>query len=111
MYGAVKGGEKAIDNAHALLARKRRGHVSVPVLTVQQIREQMPLAVSRVMGEGSLFDEALAALAIKPAAGDLPEAIFLLPAYRKPTPRFLSSLPVPPAAVAWDRRLTATFKN
>src|SRR5690606_2202550 len=73
MYVAVKGGEKAIDNAHALLARKRRGDASIPALTVDQIREQLPLAVTRVMGEGSLFDEELAALAIKQAAGDLLE--------------------------------------
>src|SRR3546814_815764 len=111
MYGAVKGGEKAIDHAPAWLARKRRGDVSVPVLTVQQIREQMPLAVSRVMGEGSLFDEELAALAIKQAAGDLPEAIFLLRAYRTTLPRFMSSLPVRTEAMAVERRISATFKN
>src|SRR3546814_3637652 len=71
MYVAVKGGEQAIDNAHALLAKKRRGDVSEPELSVAQIRHQMPLAVARVMGEGSLFDEELAALAIKQSAGDL----------------------------------------
>ncbi len=79
MYVAVKGGEKAIDNAHRLLARKRRGDTAPPELSVEQIRQQMPLAVSRVMTEGSLYDEQLAALAIKQAAGDLMEAIFLLP--------------------------------
>lgn len=30
MYVAVKGGEKAIDNAHRLLARKRRGDRALP---------------------------------------------------------------------------------
>lgn len=63
MYVAVKGGEKAIDNAHRLLARKRRGDTALPELSVEQIRQQMPLAVSRVMTEGSLYDEQLAALA------------------------------------------------
>jgi len=30
MYVAVKGGEQAIDNAHALLAKKRRGDTASP---------------------------------------------------------------------------------
>ena len=57
MYVAVKGGEQAIDNAHRLLAKKRRGDTSVPELSVTQIRQQLPLAVARVMTEGSLFVE------------------------------------------------------
>jgi len=87
MYVAVKGGEQAIDNAHALLAKKRRGDTGIAELAVEQIRQQLPLAVARVMSEGSLYDEELAALAIKQAAGDLVEAIFLLRAYRTTLPR------------------------
>ncbi len=111
MYVAVKGGEQAIDNAHALLAKKRRGDVSVPELGVAQIREQMPLAVARVMGEGALFDEELAALAIKQSAGDLLEAIFLLRAYRTTLPRFMSSRPLRTEEMEVERRISATFKD
>ncbi|MGP1615261.1 MAG: carbon-phosphorus lyase complex subunit PhnI [Pollutimonas bauzanensis] len=111
MYVAVKGGEKAIDNAHALLAAKRRGDASVPELGVEQIRQQMPLAVSRVMGEGSLYDEELAALAIKQAAGDLLEAIFLLRAYRSTLPRFMASRPLQTEGMSLERRISATFKD
>ena len=78
MYVAVKGGERAIDNAHALLAEKRRGDTAVAEIGVDQIREQLSLSVNRVMAEGSLFDPDLAALAIKQAQGDLIEAIFLI---------------------------------
>ena len=74
MYVAVKGGEKAIDHAHDLLAKKRRGNPSIPELSVDQVQEQLPLAVARVMTEGALYDPQLAALAIKQAAGDLLEA-------------------------------------
>ena len=35
MYVAVKGGEKAISNAHRLLAEERRGDTSVPELTLE----------------------------------------------------------------------------
>ncbi|MBN2631223.1 MAG: carbon-phosphorus lyase complex subunit PhnI [Rhodobacteraceae bacterium] len=111
MYVAVKGGERAIDNAHAWLAEERRGDTAVAELTLPQIREQLKLAVNRVMAEGSLFDPDLAALAIKQARGDLIEAIFLIRAYRTTLPRLGTSLPVDTADMAVDRRISATFKD
>jgi alpha-D-ribose 1-methylphosphonate 5-triphosphate synthase subunit PhnI len=111
MYVAVKGGERAIDNAHAWLAEARRGDPAVPELSVEQIREQMALAVARVMAEGSLYDADLAALAIKQARGDLVEAVFLIRAYRTTLPRFGVSLPVETARMACIRRISATFKD
>lgn len=111
MYVAVKGGERAIDNAHAWLADERRGDPGVPELSVAQIREQLALAVNRVMAEGSLFDPDLAALAIKQARGDLIEAVFLIRAYRTTLPRLAASHPVDTAAMAVDRRISATFKD
>ncbi|MFN4192199.1 MAG: carbon-phosphorus lyase complex subunit PhnI [Tabrizicola sp.] len=111
MYVAVKGGERAIDNAHGWLAEERRGDPAVPELTIPQIREQMKLAVNRVMAEGSLYDPDLAALAIKQARGDLIEAVFLIRAYRTTLPRLAGSRPVDTAAMAVDRRISATFKD
>lgn len=111
MYVAVKGGERAIDNAHQWLAEERRGDPAIPDLTIPQIREQMKLAVNRVMAEGSLYDPDLAALAIKQARGDLIEAVFLIRAYRTTLPRLAGSLPVDTGAMAVDRRISATFKD
>ncbi len=111
MYVAVKGGERAIDNAHAWLAEERRGDLNVAELSVAQIREQLSLAVNRVMAEGSLYDPDLAALAIKQARGDMIEAIFLIRAYRTTLPRFGASAPVESADMACDRRISATFKD
>jgi alpha-D-ribose 1-methylphosphonate 5-triphosphate synthase subunit PhnI len=111
MYVAVKGGERAIENAHALLAAARRGDLSVPELGVDQISEQLALAVDRVMGEGSLYDRELAALAIKQARGDLIEAIFLVRAYRTTLPRFGTAAPIDTAAMDIRRRISATFKD
>ncbi len=111
MYVAVKGGERAIDNAHAWLAEERRGDPAVPELSVAQITRQMTLAVNRVMAEGSLYDPDLAALAIKQSRGDLIEAVFLLRAYRTTLPRFGASLPLDTAAMRCDRRISATFKD
>lgn len=111
MYVAVKGGERAIEAAHGWLAEERRGDNAVAELTVPQIREQLALAVNRVMAEGSLFDPDLAALAIKQARGDLIEAVFLIRAYRTTLPRFGASVPLDTSTMACDRRISATFKD
>ena len=111
MYVAVKGGETAIRNSYRRLAEQRRGDTSVPELSVMQIRQQMKLAVDRVMTEGSVYDPELAALAIKQASGDLVEAIFLLRAYRATLPRLGTSLPLETARIELDRRISATFKD
>ena len=111
MYVAVKGGEAAIANAHRLLADRRRGDRSVPALRLDQVVEQLGLAVDRCMGEGSLYDKDLAALAILQARGDLIEVIFLVRAYRTTLPRFGYSQPVDTGAMLIERRISATFKD
>ena len=111
MYVAVKGGERAIRNAHALLAERRRGNRDTPELTPAQIDEQLALAVDRVMSEGSLYDRSIAALAIKQARGDLIEAIFLVRAYRTTLPRFGFAESLDTAAMTLSRRVSATFKD
>lgn len=111
MYVAVKGGERAIDNAHAFLAEERRGDPALAELSVAQIGAQLKLAVNRVMAEGSLYDPDLAALAIKQSRGDMVEAVFLLRAYRTTLPRFGTTEPVKTADMACVRRISATFKD
>ena len=111
MYVAVKGGERAILNSYTLLAEQRRGNPEVPELTLAQIRGQLRLSVDRVMTEGSVYDPELAALAIKQAAGDLTEAIFLLRAYRATLPRLGYSLPIDTAGMRLWRRVSATYKD
>jgi alpha-D-ribose 1-methylphosphonate 5-triphosphate synthase subunit PhnI len=111
MYVAVKGGERAIENAHRLLAHERRGDPAVPELTLDQISGQLKLAVDRVMTEGSLYDRELASLAIKQARGDMIEAIFLLRAFRATLPRFGMSEPVDTGTMQVRRRISSTFKD
>lgn len=111
MYVAAKGGEKAIAEAHELLAEKRRGDESVPELSLDQVACQLGLAVDRVMSEGSLYDCELASLAIKQAQGDLVEAIFLVRAYRTTLPRFGFSEPIDTGAMRVKRRISAAFKD
>ena len=111
MYVAVKGGESAIRNAHALLADRRRGDRDVPALSLDQITGQLSLAVDRVMAEGSLYDPELAAIAIRQARGDMIEAIFLLRAYRTTLPRFRAAEPIDTGAMQLERRVSATYKD
>lgn len=111
MYVAVKGGEKAIAAAHALLARERRGDVQIPEVTLEQLAGQLKLAVDRIMAEGSLYSPELAALAFKQARGDAVEAIFLLRAYRTTLPRFGVSEPVDTSRMQVERRISATWKD
>jgi alpha-D-ribose 1-methylphosphonate 5-triphosphate synthase subunit PhnI len=111
VYVAVKGGEAAIEAAHDLLAKARRGDPALPELTIDQLREQLSIGVARVMAEGALYDPDLAALAMKQARGDLIEAIFLLRAFRTTLPRFGYSKPVETAVMDIRRRISATFKD
>jgi alpha-D-ribose 1-methylphosphonate 5-triphosphate synthase subunit PhnI len=111
MYVAVKGGERAIENAHALLADRRRGDRALAEISLEQISQQLALAVDRVMTEGSLYDRELAALAIKQARGDLIEAIFLVRAFRTTCPRFGASEPLATAGMDVRRRISAIFKD
>jgi alpha-D-ribose 1-methylphosphonate 5-triphosphate synthase subunit PhnI len=94
-----------------LIAEARRGDPAHPELGLDQIKQQLRLAVDRVMTEGSVYDPDLAALAIKQAAGDLAEAIFLLRAFRATLPRFGYTQPLDTTCMRLWRRVSATFKD
>jgi alpha-D-ribose 1-methylphosphonate 5-triphosphate synthase subunit PhnI len=111
MYVAVKGGEAAIANAHRLLADRRRGDRDLPSISVEQIGEQLSLGVHRIMAEASLYEPALAALAMKQARGDMIEAIFILRAYRTTLPRFGYSRAVETGSMRIERRISAIYKD
>lgn len=111
MYVAVKGGEQAIENAHRLLADRRRGDRQVPALGLDQIVQQLALAVDRTMAEASLYDCELAALAVRQSRGDIIEAIFLLRAYRTTLSRFGYSRPIDTSNMQIERRISATYKD
>jgi alpha-D-ribose 1-methylphosphonate 5-triphosphate synthase subunit PhnI len=111
MYVAVKGGERAIANAHALLAKQGRGDPGLPGLSPAVVAGQLGHLVSRVMAEGSLYDPELAARAIVQAQGDVLEAVTLVRSYRTTLPRFGYTRPVDTAGLPPQRRISATFKD
>lgn len=109
-YVAVKGGEKAIKEANKLLEYFRCKGEGLPI-EVKQIKEQMSLAVDRVMSEGSLYDKDLAALALKQSQGDVLEASFYIRAFRSTLPRNLYSAPMEISQMDVIRRISAAFKD
>jgi alpha-D-ribose 1-methylphosphonate 5-triphosphate synthase subunit PhnI len=111
VYVAVKGGERAIANAHALLAKRGRGDSRLPRIEQAAVAGQLGVLVARVMSEGSLYDPELAARAILQAQGDALEAITLVRSYRTTLPRFGYTLPVNTAGLPPQRRISATFKD
>ncbi|WP_413993627.1 carbon-phosphorus lyase complex subunit PhnI [Labrys okinawensis] len=111
MITSIKGGEAAIAASHKLISKRRRGDATVAELTVEQISQQMSLAVDRVMSEGSLYDTTLAALAIKQSEGDIIEAIALVRSFRTTLNRFGYAEPVDTSKMLVRRRIATTHKD
>ena len=111
MYVAVKGGERAIANSHALLGQQGRGHPELPALDPAQVEGQFGVLVSRVMTEGSLYDPELAARALLQAQGDVLEAVTLMRSYRTTLPRFGYTCALDTSGLPPQRRISATFKD
>jgi alpha-D-ribose 1-methylphosphonate 5-triphosphate synthase subunit PhnI len=109
-YVAVKGGSEAIENASDFFRFEQVKGDSEPV-GIDQIRDQLYLAVDRIMSEGSLYAPDFAALALKQAAGDTFEAAFILRAYRTTQPRLGYSLPLRTEQMRIIRRISAAFKD
>lgn len=108
-YVAVKGGQIAIEASieklkHARLRAQR-------VLNVDDIAAGMRGLIDQVMSEASLYDEDLAALAIKQAEGNPEEVVFLLRAYRSTLPRLYYSKMVQSDEMRLERRISASFKD
>ncbi len=109
-YVAVKGGRQAIETAGAFFHYQKAQGDSAP-LALDQIQEQLHLAVDRIMGEGGLYAPRLAALAFKQAGGDTFGAAFMMRAYRTTQPRIGYSIPQSTASMRVIRRISAAFKE
>lgn len=111
MYVAVKGGERAIEHAHRLLAERGRGEPETGRIEASQVAGQLGVLVSRVMNEGSLYDPELAAAAILQAQGDVVEAVTLVRTHRTTLPRWGATAPIDTAGIPSERRVSAAFKD
>lgn len=109
-YAAARGGLDAITAAEDLVRTLRLAAPS-EWLDGDQIVHRLRLLVDRAMGEGGLWDEDLAAMAIRQAEGDLIEAAHLLRSYRSTLPRLAYSEPVDADHLTILRRIVPAFRN
>jgi alpha-D-ribose 1-methylphosphonate 5-triphosphate synthase subunit PhnI len=109
-YAAARGGLDAITAAEQLVRTLRLAAPS-DWLDGDQIVQRLRLLVDRVMGEGGLWDEELAAMALRQAEGDLIEAAHLLRSYRSTLPRLAYSEPVDADDLVVLRRIVPAFRN
>jgi alpha-D-ribose 1-methylphosphonate 5-triphosphate synthase subunit PhnI len=107
-YVATRGGERAIEQSERLF-RAEMGPITTE--RVAEVRAALPYLVDRVMGEASLYDEDLAALALAQTGGELYEAVLLLRAWRTTQPRLTVAEPVTQDALFTHRRISAAFKD
>ncbi len=107
-YVATRGGERAIEQSQRLF---RAALGPITAARVAEIRAAMPYLVDRVMGEASLYDEDLAALALAQTGGELYEAVLLLRAWRTTQPRLAVAEPVTQESLFTHRRISAAFKD
>ena len=107
-YVATRGGERAIEQSERLF-RAEMGDITPE--RVSEIRTAMPYLVDRVMGEASLYNEDLAALALAQTGGELYEAVLLLRAWRTAQPRLTVAEPVTQESLFTHRRISAAFKD
>lgn len=107
-YVATRGGERAIEQSERLF-RSEMG--AIDPARVQQLKKSLPYLVDRVMGEASLYDEDLAALALAQTGGELHEAVLLLRAWRTTQPRLCVAAPVEQGGLFTHRRISAAFKD
>lgn len=107
-YVATRGGERAIEQSERLY-RAELGQIDA--VRVAEIRRALPMLIDRVMGEASLYEPDLAALALAQAGGDLYEAVLLLRSWRTTQPRLTIAEPVLQDQLFTHRRISAAFKD
>lgn len=107
-YVATRGGERAIEQSERLF---REGLDTIDLDRVTAIRKSLPYLIDRVMGEASLYEPDLAALALAQAGGDQYEAVLLLRAYRTTQPRIGFAEPISQPDLFTLRRISAAFKD
>jgi len=107
-YVAIKGGTEAIraskDFFHARLQAEDG-------LAEKAIIKGLCFSCDRVMGEGALYTEKLAAEAIRKSGGDLLEAAFYVRAHRSTCQRIGSVKPIQTDTVHLLRRISSAFKD
>lgn len=107
-YVAIKGGTDAIKASKKFFYTYLE---SAQEISNKSLVEGLRFACDRVMGEGALYTEKLAAEAIRKSGGDLLEAAFYARAHRSTCQRIGSTTPVDTADLRIIRRISSAFKE
>ncbi|MCD5414023.1 MAG: carbon-phosphorus lyase complex subunit PhnI [Clostridiales bacterium] len=108
-YVAVKGGQKAIQESIKRIKYERFKNGGI--LKLKNIESGMRGLIDQVMSEASLYDEELAAIAVKQSEGNPEEVVFLLRAFRSTLPRKHYSRIIESETMEIERRISASFKD
>ena len=107
-YVAIKGGTEAIRNSKQYFQDEI---AAAHTISNSALISGMRFACDRVMGEGALFTEKLAAEAIRKSGGDLLEAAFYLRAHRSTCQRIGAADQIECDNIRIIRRISSAFKN
>lgn len=107
-YVAIKGGTEAIKASKGFFRSEITGaeQLETPLIT-----QGLRFACDKVMGEGALYTEKLAAEAIRKSGGDLLEAAFYVRAHRSTCQRIGTAEPVSTEDIKIMRRISSAFKD
>ncbi|NLZ17613.1 MAG: carbon-phosphorus lyase complex subunit PhnI [Desulfobulbaceae bacterium] len=107
-YVAIKGGAEAIRRSKRFFQEEL---ASAAGISEDALQHGLRFACDRVMGEGALYSEKLAAEAVRRSGGDLLEAAFYLRAHRSTCQR-VGEAPILDSSTARIlRRISAAFKD
>lgn len=107
-YVAIKGGREAIEASKTLFAEQVAGG---EVRDDSQLLPKLTFACDRIMGEGALYTEKLAALAMRKSGGDLLEAAFYVRAHRSTCQRIGCADLIDTNNMRIMRRISSAFKD
>lgn len=107
-YVAIKGGTNAIRASKQFFRTQLKAADNIKD---DDIIDGLRFACDRVMAEGALYTEKLAAKAIKRCGGDLLEAAFYIRAHRSTCQRIGNAEPVTSKDMHLLRRISSAFKD
>jgi len=107
-YVAIKGGEEAIRASKSFFQSE---HQAAENIHDNDIINGLHFSCDRIMSEGALYTEKLAARAMRLSGGDLLEASFYVRAHRSTCQRIGSISPIDTNDIQVMRRISSAFKD
>ena len=107
-YVAIKGGADAIESSRRFFGE----HISAAAeLETAAVAKGLRFSCDRIMAEGALYTENLAAEALKKTGGDLLEAAFYVRAHRSTCQRIGTAATIDVENIRIIRRISSAFKE